>query len=432
MRRLTLVLVTCVLLLMSVSHADAQWTSMGNLQGGPITAIVAWKNEIFVGTTAGGVLRSTMDGTGWSRANEGLTDTRVLTLVVKDSSLFAGTSGGGVFVSSPPGGRWEHASDGLTDSIVQFLMVDGESILAGTVGGVFHTTNDGITWDVAGDGLTGMPVRVLCSVGGMLVAGTNGDGVYISQDRGTSWSVANGGLANSSLFSLASMGNHLFAGTYGGMFRCEFPSMSWSAMVLSGSNTPTVAPMQPSGHSARTEGVAMDPATPKTVYSLAPFGGALYVGTYGTGVFRSTDFGATWSPFNTSLTNLSLYVLRAIGDRLYAGSFDGEVWAYRSATGAPALRSQGLESAAELKAWIYPNPFNAATTIAYSLANAGPVRIELFASNGTRVAVLADVEMQPAGTYEVALDAAHLASGVYLCQLTAGERHRTLRLVMTK
>jgi hypothetical protein len=171
---------------------------------------------------------------------------------------------------------------------------------------------------------------------------------------------------------------------------------------------------------------------PKTVYSLATLGGALYVGTYGMGVFRSTDFGATWSPFNASLTNLSLYVLRTIGDRLYAGSFDGEVWVYRSATGVPTLRSRRLETGSELKAWSYPNPFNATTTIAYSLPTAGRVRIELFSSNGNRVALLADVEMQSSGNHEVAFDAAHLASGMYLCRLTAGEHNRTLRLVMTK
>jgi hypothetical protein len=40
--------------------------------------------------------------------------------------------------------------------------------------------------------------------------------------------------------------------------------------------------------------LAVDPNTPTT----------LYAGTYGGGMFKSTDGGATWSPVNTGLTNL--------------------------------------------------------------------------------------------------------------------------------
>lgn len=430
MRHSIQALLTSLVFLWPVSHLDAQWTSSGNLQGGPITAFVTWKNEVFVGTTAGGVFRSAPDGSGWSRANDGLTDTRVLALVVKDSSLFAGTSGGGVFVCSPPGSRWEHSSDGLSDSIVQFLLLDGGSILAGTLGGVFRTTDNGVTWVVAGEELRGMPVRVLASAEGVLVAGTNGDGIQVSRDQGASWSSANSGLSNLSLFSLASMGNHLWAGTYGGMFRCEVPSMSWSSLSLS--KTPTGMASRPYEQAPGKESEGMVPAAPKTVYSLAILGGALYVGTYGMGVFRSTDFGATWSPCNSGLLNLSLYVLRTMGDRLYAGSFDGEVWVYNSTTVAPEIPMEGPDAATSLRAWSFPNPFNATATIAYDLPAARPVRIELFASDGSRVAVLADNEMQSPGQHEVAFDAARLASGVYLCHLIAGERHRTLRLVMTR
>jgi hypothetical protein len=421
-----------LVLLLVASRLGAQWTSSGNLQGGPITAFVGWKNEVFVGTADGGVFRSGLNDGGWSRMNDGLGDTRVLTLAVKESSLYAGTSGGGVFVSSLPGGRWVACNDGLADSVVQFLLVHGEDILAGTLGGVCRSTNGGATWKIAGEGLNGIPVRVLAAAGSLLIAGTNGDGVYVSTDDGAAWTSASEGLANTSLFSLACIGSHIFAGTYGGMFRGIGPIPSWIPMLLSGPVGSAVTGKRPGVPALQRNSERADRTAPKTVYSLAALGGMLYVGTYGMGVLCSGDLGASWSPFNPGLQNLSLYVLRVVDDRLFAGSFDGEVWSYHSTTAAPTLPSEGPEAASGLQAWSFPNPFNATATIAYGLPVAGAVRIELFASDGSRVAVLLDNEMQSPGNHEVVFDASYLASGVYFCRLFAGERHRTLRLVMTK
>lgn len=65
----------------------------------------------------------------------------------------------------------------------------------------------------------------------------------------------------------------------------------------------------------------------------------------------------------------------------------------------------------------FPNPFNPATTITYTLPAGGHVLLEVFNMLGQRLAVLADQEMR-AGTYSVRWrpDA---ASGVYHCRLQA-------------
>ncbi len=70
-----------------------------------------------------------------------------------------------------------------------------------------------------------------------------------------------------------------------------------------------------------------------------------------------------------------------------------------------------------------PNPFNPSTSIAYELARAGAVRLEVFSVDGRRVAVLVD-GMQAAGPHQAVWtgrdDAGRaMASGTYMYRLTA-------------
>ncbi len=66
-----------------------------------------------------------------------------------------------------------------------------------------------------------------------------------------------------------------------------------------------------------------------------------------------------------------------------------------------------------------PNPAARAATLAFSLAEAGPVRLDVFDVTGRCVAVALD-EALPAGPHEAALDTSRLSSGVYLVRLAAG------------
>src|SRR5690606_6748128 len=68
----------------------------------------------------------------------------------------------------------------------------------------------------------------------------------------------------------------------------------------------------------------------------------------------------------------------------------------------------------------YPNPFNPATTIAFSVPRATPVRLTVHDALGRHVATLVDA-VRPAGRYELRVDLSGLPSGVYFYRLsTAG------------
>ena len=79
----------------------------------------------------------------------------------------------------------------------------------------------------------------------------------------------------------------------------------------------------------------------------------------------------------------------------------------------------------------YPNPFNPKTVIRYQVAEAGPVRLDVFDVLGRTVTVLVD-DVRAAGTHTATLDARHLPSGLYLYRLQAGSTVLARRMVLAK
>jgi hypothetical protein len=102
------------------------------------------------------------------------------------------------------------------------------------------------------------------------------------------------------------------------------------------------------------------------------------------------------------------------------------------ATGAEAPR---LVSRSALRQ-NYPNPFNPSTVIAFDIATAGRVRIEVFDVLGRRVATIADRSFET-GRHRIVWngddDAGRaVASGVYLCRLEAGMNRDTKKIVLAR
>ncbi len=81
----------------------------------------------------------------------------------------------------------------------------------------------------------------------------------------------------------------------------------------------------------------------------------------------------------------------------------------------------------------YPNPFNPTTVIAYSLKEAGEVKLELFDVLGRKVGTLVNAR-QDAGTYQVSVAASRygLASGLYFYRLQSGGFVATKKMLLVK
>ena len=79
----------------------------------------------------------------------------------------------------------------------------------------------------------------------------------------------------------------------------------------------------------------------------------------------------------------------------------------------------------------FPNPFNPTTTIRYSTLRSDIINITVFDELGQPVRVLVNERRTP-GVYDVLFDANGLASGFYICRLTAGKNMLASKLLLIK
>jgi hypothetical protein len=79
----------------------------------------------------------------------------------------------------------------------------------------------------------------------------------------------------------------------------------------------------------------------------------------------------------------------------------------------------------------YPNPFNPATTIPYTMTSNGNVSIDVYDVAGKKVQSLVN-EYKLAGNYEVTFNAGDLASGNYVVKMTVGDKSLTQKISLLK
>ena len=84
----------------------------------------------------------------------------------------------------------------------------------------------------------------------------------------------------------------------------------------------------------------------------------------------------------------------------------------------------------------HPNPFNPATTISFTLPEAGFARLAIYNISGQLVRELT-AETLPAGLHEIVWDGrdmnnAQVSSGVYIARLTSGERTAVRKLMLVR
>ena len=79
----------------------------------------------------------------------------------------------------------------------------------------------------------------------------------------------------------------------------------------------------------------------------------------------------------------------------------------------------------------YPNPFNPSTTIKYSIAEDGFVKLAIYNMLGEEVTTLVNAT-QKAGKYEVNFNASNLASGVYVYRIESANFNAVKKLMLMK
>ncbi len=263
----------------------------------------------------------------------------LLAMVVLGTLLAAsGARGQWVQTNGPSGGYIRAFALMDTTSPVVFAAVTS----SGSAGfGVFRSVDNGNSWTAKNNGLTNTDVWALATSGTTVFAGTRGGGVFRSTDSGATWTATNNGLANLSVQALAVSGSDLFAGTADRIFRSTNDGASWDSVaygniiclkvsgmnILAGTYGQGVYLSSNNGISWTVDTSGL---TNKQVLALAASGDTVLAGTWGGGVFASTDNGSSWTADTTGLggSGLAVYSLAVSGSDFFAGTQEGGI--YRS------------------------------------------------------------------------------------------------------
>ncbi len=160
-------------------------------------------------------------------------------------------------------------------------------------------------------------------------------------------------------------------------------------------------------------------------------------------VYRAYQLGSIWS-LPVAITDYTPHSIRpaivALGDRTwgiaYVASdappgFGSVMFTTYHVSATGVAQGESSEPFAFELSQNYPNPFNPTTEISGQWTADSQVRLVVYDVLGREVAVLADGRY-PAGRYTFSFDGARLATGIYLCRLTAGQNTAVRKMMLLK
>ena len=269
-------------------------------------------------------------------------------LADRSGHVFGGSDTGS-WASSNDGDTWYRDSSGMT-APDQFCYVEMQSglLLAGTEdGGIFRSSDFGVHWSACSNGIgdTASVKGLICTKKQELFASIPLHGIFYSSDSGNSWSARNTGLPSLDVLPLTLAPNgDIYVGLTGAIARSTDDGLHWqSVYTLDASDEVLGLGADSSGTIFATTFHArvllsndesntwkdIGPTKHDAVECIAVQGNQLFIGTYGSGVYRSRDIGNTWTPISDGLTGNDLYVFsEAITPNgyLFAGTLSASIF----------------------------------------------------------------------------------------------------------
>jgi len=276
--------------------------------------------------------------------------------------------------------------------------------------GVSHSSDGGTTWehDTIGLGTRGWAVAF---------DGVDTNRVYIGGDSAYSYPCL---LVSTDLGTTWTMSSAGLTGvvnvlmTIPGNGQLVYAGTS-SGLFISTDAGATWEPTELTG-SVRT--LVCDPGHPADIFA----------GTYSNGVCASTDGGTTWTEMNDGLTCnkvLSLALRTGVENTVYAGTEGGSV--FKMTTGAGLAGPSSIVHRSSFT--VSPNPSRGKAYLEFTLPASAPVRAAVYDHAGRMVEDLGK-RLMPSGTNAWRLDTRGIPAGTYFLRLSAGEETRTARLTI--
>lgn len=304
-------------------------------------------NILYVATNDA-VYKSRDGGGTWERFPS-FSARRVTTLAIDPllpATIYAGTMGDAVYKSPDGGQRWLPHNVGLKEHVSfvnQFVFHPAlnETIYIATTVGAYYSKDAGREWEERMNGMR--EVHIVTSIAidpkdpTILYGGTTG-GVYRSDDGAMSWKRINTGLIpESELMASMALGVNaieidrtnpdvVYAGTTKGLFRTENKGEAWDRIGQSLSD-PFISSL------------LLHPTDPSVLYIGGP-----------AGVWKSVDRGKTWKGVNQGIATLNIRALAmnhknwqllyagTNGSGLYRSTDAGATWTAVPLKAAPVAR----------------------------------------------------------------------------------------------
>ncbi len=410
-------------------------------------AMLVTGNTVYAATMYD-VYRSDNNGINWVKRSSGINAVSSQGLFAGPSVLLSSYGTYGIKRSTDGGQFWRNSDSTLSTQIKSFYAGDRNIHASSATGGLFHTTDLGVKWisDTMPSGVFTV-ASGWARIGSTMYVSENGKGVFKSTNGGGKWVAASTDISMpKAIWSLLAVDTILYAGTIGGIFRSSTGGNTW---------------VQSSGGNTTLQNAV--------VTALSWVNGKMYAATMELGVFLSTNNGATWrlfgtplqtsvnsfatsqqrlfavsqkdgivvlkdtvwTPFMTGLPTKQIGSVQFAGDTIYASTLGMGIWKRPFADVLTGVgRTSGSVPEGFSLSQNFPNPFNPATIIRFTVPSAQHITLSVYDMLGRRIAVLTD-GIRNAGSYDVPFRADGLASGIYLYRLqtSAGSVTRTMTLI---
>ena len=362
---------------------------------------------IFAGGIGGVLFRSTDNGVSWRSTvlPSGVQTMSSMKLVSTRVSVIAGAAGK-INYSSDAGETWT----GQTYGTSRFWGIDVKNnfgLAVNTIGNVYRSTNNGLSWSLASSlgNIYLYSVSIADSVTAYLCTGQQEFKVYKTTDAGSSWFPVFDGRDNLFGITFVNATNGVVIGDKGQIFITQDAGTTW------------IEQRQDSLVDLR---------------AVTWYDKTIVAGGLNGVILRSTDNGETFQQMNspTGSTIFSVDMSAPVNGTHYilAAGESGNMFRFAySATDVDSRNaSSNIPSSYELLQ-NFPNPFNPATTIHFTIPQSLHVKLTVFDILGREVRTLVDAETA-SGTHAVAWDGKDVhhhpvGSGMYLYRLDARQNN---------
>ncbi|OGU75357.1 MAG: hypothetical protein A2V93_09835 [Ignavibacteria bacterium RBG_16_34_14] len=441
---------------------------------------------IYAGTGSG-LFFSTDRGESW------VSDSiyAINSFLIDSQLMYAATGGEGIHrtpLAVPINIIWEERNNGIHITFNNYLLKKDNYLFSGAPNGIFRSTDDGVNWSLI---YPASNIACLLENDNRIFAGvsySSSSPVFYSDDNGIIWNPIDTSLSSYYTFGMTKFNDKIFACTESAIYSSTNNGGDWQKHIVTGGSGYYMsiahndsnlfvsdAYRQVFKSSDEGNSWALVYTSPNTINTLTADSVNVYLGTWNAGILVSTDNGLTWTGLNNGLPpNAKVkciwlnkpYMVAGLLQGVYSSTDYGDSWSpfgegikvpvnhiisddnylYAASTGSgvfirplseitivwdspdPTVISFSLYQN-------YPNPFNPSTKIRFTISDFGFTILKVYDVLGNEVATLVDEELS-AGEYEVEFQSTvanqQLASGVYFYQLKGVSFIQTRKMILIR